>query len=162
MRAKLRLRLSGTAGHIGACDANGFSFGFIRSGLRARFWSRPASRRKRRWQWWWRMAMVEEAAAVCPNSSAAAAAADSRHQHSNSESGISVERSAPPFTGKFTGKQDSRRDAKLPSRPSSHAIRRSDADIPQSKAFVCYTAGINAEAILAAAGPTAAAYSPPG
>ena len=66
----------------------------------------------------------------------------SRHQHSNSESGISVERSAPPFTGKFTGKQDSQgMESTITAQFACYPA--SDADIPQAKAFVCYTAGSN-------------------
>ena len=96
------------------------------------------------------MAMVEEAAAVCPNSSAAAAAAvRGISSGPTAGSGISVERSAPPFTGKFTGQQDSQgMQSSITAQFACYPA--SDSDIPQA-GRLCVTRQVHAEAIIAAA-----------
>jgi hypothetical protein len=83
-----------------------------------------------------------------------------RHQASQSNGGgISVERSAPPLTGKFTGKQDS--DGMQSSITAQFACYPAhDADIPQSNAFVCYT-GNQAAGGPPSGGPAASGYGPP-
>ena len=84
----------------------------------------------------------------------------SRHQRTNSGQGdgsaISVERSAPPFTGKFSGKQDDQ-GAETTLTAQFACYPASDSDIPQAKAFVCYTAPAKANNQSGAA----AAYGPP-
>lgn len=67
-----------------------------------------------------------------------------RHQHSGQSggSGVTVDRGSPPYTGKFVGKQEDQgientMTAELACYPAT------DSDIPQSKAFVCYTPGTN-------------------
>jgi hypothetical protein len=66
-----------------------------------------------------------------------------QYQQSDSASGISVERSAPPLTGKFTGKQDSSgMQTTITAQFACYPAH--DADIPQSNAFVCYTGNPNA------------------
>ena len=70
----------------------------------------------------------------------------SRYQHTDSGqgngSGISVQRSAPPLTGKFTGKQDDK-GAETTLTAQFACYPASDSDIPQAKAFVCYIGGSN-------------------
>jgi len=89
----------------------------------------------------------------------------SKHQHSNSGqgngSGISVQRSAPPFTGKFTGKQDDQ-GAETTLTAQFACYPASDSDIPQAKAFVCYTGGSNAGGPRPGGPPDGGAYGPPG
>ena len=53
--------------------------------------------------------------------------------------GINVERSAPPFTGKFTGSQNDQ-GAQTTMTAQFACYLASDADIPQARTFVCYTA----------------------
>ncbi len=83
-----------------------------------------------------------------------------RHQSQSNGGGISVERSAPPLTGKFTGKQDS--DGMQSTITAQFACYPAhDADIPQSNAFVCYT-GNQAGGGPPSGGPAAAnGYGPP-
>jgi hypothetical protein len=83
-----------------------------------------------------------------------------RHQASQSNGGgISVERSAPPLTGKFTGKQDS--DGMQSTITAQFACYPAhDADIPQSNAFVCYTGNQGAGG-PPSGGPAASGYGPP-
>ena len=57
----------------------------------------------------------------------------------SSPGAISVERSAPPFTGKFSGSQNDQ-GAQTTITAQFSCYPASDADIPQSRAFVCYTA----------------------
>ena len=67
-----------------------------------------------------------------------------RHQRSQQSdgSGISVDRGAPPYTGKFTGKQDT--EGMQSSITADFACYPAhDADIPQTNAFVCYTGQSN-------------------
>ena len=80
--------------------------------------------------------------------------AGSRPQRSDrpDDSGISVERSAPPFTGKFTGTQASQGmqssiTAEFACYPAS------DADIPHARAFVCYAGGSNPGGPSSSGGP---------
>ena len=76
----------------------------------------------------------------------AAGGGGSRHQHTDpgqgNGSGISVQRSAPPFTGKFSGKQDDK-DAETTLTTQFACYPASDSEIPQAKAYVCYTGGSN-------------------
>lgn len=73
--------------------------------------------------------------------------------------GISVERTAPPLTGKFTGKQDS--DGMQSTITAQFACYPAhDADIPQSNAFVCYTGNQGAGG-PPSGGPAASGYGPP-
>jgi hypothetical protein len=64
-----------------------------------------------------------------------------QHQHQQGNaSGISVDRSAPPYTGKFAGsQQDQGAETTLSAQFACYPA--SDADIPQARAFVCYTGG---------------------
>ena len=66
------------------------------------------------------------------------------HQHSGQPggSGVIVERKALPFTGKFSGKQE---DQGIENTMTAQfaCYPASDSDIPQSKAFVCYSAPTN-------------------
>ena len=76
----------------------------------------------------------------------AAGGGGSRHQHTDpgqgNGSGISVQRSAPPLTGKFSGKQDDK-DAETTLTAQFACYPASDSEIPQAKAYVCYTGGSN-------------------
>jgi hypothetical protein len=84
----------------------------------------------------------------------------SRHQRSDG-SGVSVERSAPPFTGKFTGKQEDR-GAETTMTAQFACYPAHDADIPQSNAFLCYTGGSNAGSPPPRGSSDRGAYGPPG
>jgi hypothetical protein len=70
----------------------------------------------------------------------------SRHQHTDggqgNGSGISVQRSVPPLTGKFSGKQDDK-DAEITLTAQFACYPANDSDIPQARAYVCYTGGSN-------------------
>ena len=83
-----------------------------------------------------------------------------RHQNAqqNDASGISVDRSAAPFTGKFSGKQDEQ-GAESTITAQFACYPASDADIPGARAFVCYTGGSGAGGPPPAGGP--GAYVPP-
>jgi hypothetical protein len=87
--------------------------------------------------------------------------AGQRHQQSGQSngSGISVDRGSPPYTGKFVGKQEDQgiqdtMTAQFACYPAS------DSDIPQSRAFVCYSAPTN-EGGSAGGPPSHRAGSPP-
>jgi hypothetical protein len=83
----------------------------------------------------------------------------SRHQLSGQSdgSGISVERSAAPFNGKFTGQQDSQgMQSSITAQFACYPA--SDYDIPQAKAFVCYAGSNGGEH---RGGPEGHAYGPP-
>src|SRR5579872_783969 len=82
----------------------------------------------------------------------------SRHQNSGGSS-ISVDRGSPPYTGKFVGKQEDQgiqdtMTAQFACYPAS------DSDIPQSRAFVCYSAPTN-ESGSAGVPPSHRAGGPP-
>ena len=66
------------------------------------------------------------------------------HQRSGQAggAGVSVERNAPPFTGKFSGKQE---DQGIENTMTAQfaCYPASDSDIPQSRTFVCYSAPTN-------------------
>jgi hypothetical protein len=66
------------------------------------------------------------------------------HQRSGQAggAGVSVERNAPPFTGKFSGKQE---DQGIENTMTAQfaCYPASDSDIPQNRAFVCYSAPTN-------------------
>jgi hypothetical protein len=66
---------------------------------------------------------------------------EGRHQSSNG-SEISVDRGAPPYTGKFTGQQDSQGvQSTITAQFACYPAH--DADIPQSNAFICYAGNSN-------------------
>jgi hypothetical protein len=76
-------------------------------------------------------------------------------------SAISVERSAPPYTGKFSGKQDSQGvQSTITAQFACYPAH--DADIPQSNAFVCYTGNSDASGPPPGARRDGAGYGPPG
>ena len=81
-----------------------------------------------------------------------------RRQYSGQSggSGVSVDRGSPPYTGKFVGKKE---DQGIENTMTAQfaCFPASDADIPQSKAFVCYTAPARENG--SAGGPP---YGPPG
>jgi len=86
-----------------------------------------------------------------------------KHQRSgqSDSSGISVERSAPPLTGKFIGKQDSEgMQSTITAQFACYPAH--DADIPQSNAFVCYTGGANAGGPPSGGRSDASGYGPSG
>jgi hypothetical protein len=65
-----------------------------------------------------------------------------RHQQQQGSqgSGVSVDRGAAPYTGKFSGKQDS--EGMQSSITAEFACYPAhDSDIPQANAFVCYAGG---------------------
>jgi len=69
----------------------------------------------------------------------------SKQQHgtsggSNNQSGVSVQRSAQPFTGKFVGKQEDQ-GAEISMTAQFACYPASDSALPQAKTFVCYAAG---------------------
>jgi hypothetical protein len=55
---------------------------------------------------------------------------------------VSVDRGSPPFTGKFSGKQNDQ-GAETTMTTQFACYPASDSDIPQARAFVCYTGGSN-------------------
>jgi len=73
--------------------------------------------------------------------------------------GISVERDAPPFTGKFSGTQNDQ-GAQTTITAQFACYPASDTDIPQARAFVCYTAP-SKQTNTPAYGPPPNAYGPP-
>jgi hypothetical protein len=81
-----------------------------------------------------------------------------KHQHSgqSSGSGVTVDRGTPPYTGKFVGKKE---DQGIENTMTAEfaCFPAADTDIPQSKAFVCYTAPAKENG--SAGGPP---YGPPG
>jgi len=85
-----------------------------------------------------------------------------RHQLQNSQqgndSGVEVDRSAPPFTGKFSGRQEDQ-GAESTITAQFACYPASDVDIPQARTFVCYSGGSNAGGPPTAGGPPA--YGPP-
>jgi len=84
----------------------------------------------------------------------------SRHQSSDG-SGVSVERSTPPFTGKFIGKQEDQ-GAETTMTAQFACYPAHDVDIPQSNAFLCYTGGSNAGSPSPVSSSDRHAYAPPG
>jgi hypothetical protein len=67
----------------------------------------------------------------------------STHHRSSSgqsnEGGVTVQRSASPFTGKFVGEQeDQGADTKMTAQFACYPA--TDSALPQAKAFMCYTA----------------------
>lgn len=64
------------------------------------------------------------------------------HHQSSGGSSISVDRGSPPYTGKFVGKQE---DQGIQDQMTAQfaCYPASDLDIPQSRAFVCYSAPTN-------------------
>jgi U1 small nuclear ribonucleoprotein len=81
-----------------------------------------------------------------------------RHQQQGNASGISVDRSAPPYTGKFAGSQEDQ-GAQTTLSAQFACYPASDADIPTARAFVCYTGGSGAGGPPPAGGPPS--YGPP-
>jgi hypothetical protein len=81
-----------------------------------------------------------------------------QNQQQNNASGIEVDRSAPPFTGKFSGKQEDQ-GAESTITAQFACYPASDVDIPQARTFVCYTGGSGAGGPPPAGGPSA--YGPP-
>ncbi|HXN85157.1 MAG TPA: hypothetical protein VN867_03755 [Candidatus Binataceae bacterium] len=81
-----------------------------------------------------------------------------QHSGQSNGSGVSVERSAPPFTGKFVGKQE---DQGIENTMTAQfaCFPANDADIPQTKAFVCYSGGSNSGGADGSGGPPP--YGPP-
>jgi hypothetical protein len=81
------------------------------------------------------------------------------HHQNSGGAGISVDRGSPPYTGKFVGKQQDQgiqdtMTAQFACYPAS------DSDIPQSRAFVCYSAPTN-EGGSASGPPSHRASGPP-
>ena len=85
-----------------------------------------------------------------------------RHQQQNSQqgngSGVTMDRSAPPFTGKFTGKQEEQ-GAESTITTQFACYPASDSNIPQARTFVCYTGGSDAGGPPPGGAPTS--YGPP-
>jgi hypothetical protein len=83
----------------------------------------------------------------------------SRHQNSGG-SAISVDRGSPPYTGKFTGQQDSQGvQSNITAQFACYPAH--DADIPQSNAFICYAGNSNSGGPPSGPPPDGAAYGPP-
>jgi hypothetical protein len=65
-----------------------------------------------------------------------------RHQQQGSGQGggVSVDRGSPPYTGKFSGKQDSQGiQSSITAQFACYPAH--DSDIPQANAFLCYAGG---------------------
>jgi len=77
-------------------------------------------------------------------------------------SGVSVDRGSPPYTGKFVGKKE---DQGIENTMTAQfaCFPATDTDIPQSKAFICYTAPTkdNGSAGGSSYGPSGGGYGPP-
>jgi hypothetical protein len=75
-------------------------------------------------------------------------------------SAISIERSAPPYTGKFSGKQNTQGvQSTITAQFACYPAH--DADIPQSNAFICYIGNSNSGGPPSGPPPDGAAYGPP-
>ncbi len=74
----------------------------------------------------------------------------SKHQRgnsgqSNAGAGVTVQRGAPPFKGKFVGTQEDQ-GAETTMTAELACFPASDPALPQTRTFVCYTATSNAKA----------------
>jgi hypothetical protein len=87
-----------------------------------------------------------------------------QHLGQSGSSGVTIDRGSPPFTGKFAGKKE---DQGVENTMTAEfaCFPATDTDIPQGKAFVCYTAPPreNASAGAPPYGPSGGApsYGPP-
>ena len=85
-----------------------------------------------------------------------------QHLGQSSASGVTIDRGSPPFTGKFAGRKEEQGIENTMTAEFA-CFPATDTDIPQGKAFVCYTAPPreNASAGAPSYGPPTRGGPPP-